>query len=141
MLSVKFIYTIPIENQSGLQGSKYLEREVYHLFVDDLWCTSECVFAPYFCYDQVGTHFVTVKKVFGASNVSKLLLSLPVQNWSEAAITISYKALARMQDPIYNYDAHIFALQQQVSCWFRIATIVYLNFTSHLPSSWALNQW
>lgn len=81
-------------------------------------CTSECVFAPYFCYDEAATHFAAVHKVFGASNVSKLLLHLPVQNRSDAAITISYEALARMRDPIYGCVAHIFALQQQVSMFF-----------------------
>lgn len=33
---------------------------------------------------------------------------------SEAAITISYEAQARIRDPIYGCVAHIFALQQQV---------------------------
>ncbi|KAF2296103.1 hypothetical protein P3X46_014274 [Hevea brasiliensis] len=78
-------------------------------------CMSECVFAPYFCYDQAATHFAAVHKVFGASNVSKLLLHLPVQNRSDAAITISYEALARMRDPVYGCVAHIFALQQQIA--------------------------
>ncbi|EEF38131.1 LOB domain-containing protein 33 [Ricinus communis] len=78
-------------------------------------CTSECVFAPYFCYDQAATHFAAVHKVFGASNVSKLLLHLPVQNRSDAAITISYEALARMRDPVYGCVAHILALQQQIA--------------------------
>ncbi|KAA8534183.1 hypothetical protein F0562_031624 [Nyssa sinensis] len=78
-------------------------------------CTSECVFAPYFCYDEAATHFAAVHKVFGASNVSKLLSHLPVHNRSEAAITISYEALARMRDPIYGCVAHILALQQQVA--------------------------
>ncbi|OAY46126.1 hypothetical protein MANES_07G118600v8 [Manihot esculenta] len=78
-------------------------------------CMNDCVFAPYFCYDEAATHFAAVHKVFGASNVSKLLLHLPVQNRSDAAITISYEALARMQDPIYGCVAHIFALQQQIA--------------------------
>lgn len=77
-------------------------------------CTTECVFAPYFCYDEAATHFAAVHKVFGASNVSKLLLHLPVHNRSDAAVTISYEALARIRDPIYGCVAHIFALQQQV---------------------------
>ena len=77
-------------------------------------CSSECVFAPYFCYDEAASHFAAVHKVFGASNVSKLLLHLPVHNRSDAATTISYEALARMRDPIYGCVAHIFALQQQV---------------------------
>ncbi|XP_057952755.1 LOB domain-containing protein 33-like [Malania oleifera] len=78
-------------------------------------CVSDCVFAPYFSYDQAAEHFAAVHKVFGASNVSKLLLHLPEQNRSEAAMTISYEALARIQDPIYGCVAHIFALQQQVA--------------------------
>ncbi|KAB2596162.1 LOB domain-containing protein 33-like [Pyrus ussuriensis x Pyrus communis] len=78
-------------------------------------CTSECVFAPYFCYDQAADHFAAVHKVFGASNVSKMLLHLPVQNRSDAAITMSYEALARMHDPVYGCVSQIFALQQQVA--------------------------
>ncbi|XP_006576098.1 LOB domain-containing protein 33 [Glycine max] len=78
-------------------------------------CTSDCVFAPYFSYDQASTHFAAVHKIYGASNVSKLLSHLPIQNRSDAAVTISYEALARMQDPIYGCVAHIYALQHQVA--------------------------
>ncbi|XP_076958264.1 LOB domain-containing protein 33-like [Bidens hawaiensis] len=78
-------------------------------------CTIECVFTPYFCYSQGADHFAAVHKVFGASNVSKLLMKIPLQNRSEAAITISYEALARMQDPVYGCVAQIFALEQQVA--------------------------
>ncbi|PIN06699.1 hypothetical protein CDL12_20741 [Handroanthus impetiginosus] len=78
-------------------------------------CSSDCVFAPYFCYEQAATHFAAVHKVFGASNVSKLLLHLPLHSRGDAAITVSYEALARMHDPIYGCVAHIFALQQQVA--------------------------
>ncbi|KAG1354901.1 LOB domain-containing protein CRL1-like [Cocos nucifera] len=77
-------------------------------------CVRGCVFAPYFCHEQGATHFAAIHKVFGASNVSKLLMHLPVNDRSEAAITISYEAQARLQDPIYGCVAHIFALQQQV---------------------------
>lgn len=77
-------------------------------------CTTECVFAPYFSYEQAASHFAAVHKVFGASNVSKLLLHLPVHCRSDAAITVSYEALARMRDPVFGCVAHIFALQQQV---------------------------
>ncbi|KAK8671775.1 hypothetical protein V6N13_038360 [Hibiscus sabdariffa] len=78
-------------------------------------CTNECVFAPYFCYDDAANHFAAVHKVFGASNVSKLLLHLPIHNRSDAAVTVSYEALARIRDPIYGCVAHIFALEQQVA--------------------------
>ncbi|KAJ8557629.1 hypothetical protein K7X08_003254 [Anisodus acutangulus] len=78
-------------------------------------CSSECIFSPYFSYEDAANHFAAVHKVFGASNVSKLLLHLPLDCRSEAVITISYEALARMHDPIYGCVGHIFALQQQVA--------------------------
>ncbi|KAF9608077.1 hypothetical protein IFM89_006004 [Coptis chinensis] len=77
-------------------------------------CVRGCVFAPYFCHEQGATHFAAIHKVFGASNVSKLLTHLPLSDRNEAAVTISYEAQARLQDPIYGCVSHIFALQQQV---------------------------
>ncbi|GMI69310.1 hypothetical protein HRI_000600300 [Hibiscus trionum] len=77
-------------------------------------CVRGCVFAPYFSHEQGATHFAAIHKVFGASNVSKLLAHLPVADRCEAAVTISYEAQARLQDPIYGCVSHIFALQQQV---------------------------
>ncbi|XP_074564345.1 LOB domain-containing protein CRL1-like [Curcuma longa] len=77
-------------------------------------CVRGCVFAPYFCHDQGAALFEAIHKVFGASNFSKLLLHLPASQRSEAALTVSYEAQARLQDPIYCCVAHIFALQQQV---------------------------
>ncbi|CAI9781250.1 unnamed protein product [Fraxinus pennsylvanica] len=77
-------------------------------------CVRGCVFAPYFSHEQGATHFAAIHKVFGASNVSKLLSHLPVNDRCEASVTISYEAQARVQDPIYGCVSHIFALQQQV---------------------------
>ncbi|KAE8681783.1 LOB domain-containing protein 16 [Hibiscus syriacus] len=77
-------------------------------------CARGCVFAPYFCHEQGAAHFAAIHKVFGASNVSKLLAHLPVSDRCEAAVSISYEAQARLQDPIYGCVSHIFALQQQV---------------------------
>ena len=91
-------------------------------------CTNECVFTPYFCYSQGVDHFAAVHKVFGASNVSKLLMKLPLQNRSEAAISISYEALSRMHDPIYGCVAQIFALEQQVSSLVKIIIIIIILY-------------
>nr|XP_043612158.1 LOB domain-containing protein 29-like [Erigeron canadensis] len=77
-------------------------------------CIKGCVFAPYFCHEQGASHFSAIHRVFGASNVSKLLSQLPISDRSEAAVTIAYEAQARLQDPIYGCVSHIFALQQQV---------------------------
>ncbi|GFP95990.1 LOB domain-containing protein 18 [Phtheirospermum japonicum] len=73
-----------------------------------------CIFVPYFDSEQDATHFAAVQKVFGASNVSKLLLHIPPSKGLDAVVTICYEDQARLPDPIYGCVAHIFALQQQV---------------------------
>ncbi|XP_020572426.1 LOB domain-containing protein 30-like [Phalaenopsis equestris] len=77
-------------------------------------CVSGCIFAPYFDSDQGAAHFAAVHKVFGASNVSKLLLHIPAHKRPDAVVTICFEAQSRLRDPVYGCVAHIFALQQQV---------------------------
>lgn len=77
-------------------------------------CVAACIFAPYFDSEHGATHFATVHKVFGASNVSKLLLHIPVDKRHDAMVTICYEAQARVRDPVFGCVAHLFALQQQV---------------------------
>ncbi|KAI4348485.1 hypothetical protein L6164_009206 [Bauhinia variegata] len=77
-------------------------------------CVSGCIFAPYFSTDQGAARFAAVHKVFGASNVSKLLLRIPVNHRQDAVVTISYEAQARLSDPVYGCVSTILALQQQV---------------------------
>lgn len=79
-------------------------------------CAADCIFAPYFCSDQGPARFAAIHKVFGASNVSKLLLHIPARDRCEAVVTITYEAQARIRDPVYGCVSHIFALQQQVAC-------------------------
>lgn len=77
-------------------------------------CSADCIFAPYFCSEQGADRFAAIHKVFGASNVSKLLLHIPAHDRCEAVVTIAYEAQARIRDPVYGCVSHIFALQQQV---------------------------
>jgi hypothetical protein len=77
-------------------------------------CVRGCIFAPYFGAEQGAAKFAAVHKVFGASNVAKLLLHIPAPRRSDAVLTISYEAQARLSDPVYGCVATIFALQQQV---------------------------
>ncbi|CAN1308251.1 LOB domain-containing protein 30 [Linum perenne] len=77
-------------------------------------CVQGCIFAPYFDSEQGAAHFAAVHKVFGASNVSKLLLHIPAHKRHEAVITICYEAQSRLRDPVYGCVGHIFALQQQL---------------------------
>ncbi|XP_015867842.3 LOB domain-containing protein 20 [Ziziphus jujuba] len=78
-------------------------------------CVSGCIFAPHFGSDQGAARFAAVHKVFGASNVSKLLLHIPVNRRQDAVVTISYEAQARLSDPVYGCVSTILALQQQVA--------------------------
>lgn len=78
-------------------------------------CTSECIFAPYFSCEQGPARFAAIHKVFGASNVSKMLLNLPAHDRPDAVAAIAYEAQARIIDPVYGCVSHIFALQQQVA--------------------------
>lgn len=87
-------------------------------------CVVGCIFAPYFDSEQGAAHFAAVHKVFGASNVSKLLLHIPVHKRLDAVVTICYEAQARLRDPVYGCVAHIFALQQQV------LLLLFTNYTN-----------
>ncbi|XP_024381783.1 uncharacterized protein [Physcomitrium patens] len=78
-------------------------------------CVRGCIFAPYFSAEQGAAKFAAVHKVFGASNVAKLLLHIPAPRRNDAVLTISYEAQARLSDPVYGCVATIFALQQQVA--------------------------
>lgn len=75
-----------------------------------------CVFAPYFCSDEMrAPRFGAIHKVFGASNFSKLLMHLPVEHRDNAVVSVLYEAETRLQDRVYGCVSHIYALQQQVA--------------------------
>ncbi|RDY13813.1 LOB domain-containing protein 20, partial [Mucuna pruriens] len=104
----------PSSSQEAMVGSspttpcgacKFLRRK----------CIGGCIFAPHFGTDQGAAKFAAVHKVFGASNVSKLLSNIPANRRHEAATTISYEAQARLSDPVYGCVSTILALQQQVA--------------------------
>ncbi|XP_015690001.2 LOB domain-containing protein 4-like [Oryza brachyantha] len=76
-------------------------------------CAAGCVFAPYFPPGEPHK-FANVHRVFGASNVSKLLQDIPVQHRGDAVSSLVYEANARVRDPIYGCVGAISSLQQQV---------------------------
>ncbi|KAH9701911.1 LOB domain-containing protein 12 [Citrus sinensis] len=77
-------------------------------------CAKDCVFAPYFPSDDP-QKFAMVHKVFGASNVSKMLQELPVHQRADAVSSLVYEANARVRDPVYGCVGAISYLQNQVS--------------------------
>ncbi|KAK7386467.1 hypothetical protein VNO78_26713 [Psophocarpus tetragonolobus] len=76
-------------------------------------CTQECVFAPYFPPDNP-QRFACVHRVFGASNVSKLLSELSVGQRDDAVKSLAYEAEARLHDPVYGCVGFISSLQQRL---------------------------
>ncbi|XP_062083390.1 LOB domain-containing protein 12 [Humulus lupulus] len=77
-------------------------------------CAKDCIFAPYFLSDDPHK-FAIVHKVFGASNVSKMLQELPLHQRADAVSSLVYEANARVRDPVYGCVGAISYLQSQVS--------------------------
>ncbi|PWZ52150.1 LOB domain-containing protein 12 [Zea mays] len=76
-------------------------------------CAAGCVFAPYFPPGEPHK-FASVHKVFGASNVSKLLQEIPAQHRGDAVSSLVYEANARVRDPVYGCAGAVSSLQQRV---------------------------
>ncbi|XAR66009.1 hypothetical protein NMG60_11012044 [Bertholletia excelsa] len=76
-------------------------------------CAQECPFSPYFSPHEP-QRFASVHKVFGASNVSKMLMEVPDSQRADAANSLVYEANVRLRDPVYGCMGAIIALQQQV---------------------------
>ncbi|XP_014490538.1 LOB domain-containing protein 4 [Vigna radiata var. radiata] len=76
-------------------------------------CAQDCVFAPYFPANEPHK-FASVHRVFGASNVNKMLQELPEYQRSDAVSSMVYEANARVRDPVYGCVGAISSLQQQV---------------------------
>ncbi|KAG2301499.1 hypothetical protein Bca4012_059758 [Brassica carinata] len=77
-------------------------------------CTSGCVFAPYFPPDEP-TKFANVHRIFGASNVSKILHEVSPHQREDTVNSLAYEAEARLNDPVYGCVGAISVLQRQVS--------------------------
>ncbi|KAG8388555.1 hypothetical protein BUALT_Bualt02G0137600 [Buddleja alternifolia] len=76
-------------------------------------CMPGCIFAPYFPPEEP-QKFSNVHKIFGASNVSKLLNELLPHQREDAVNSLAYEAEARVRDPVYGCVGAITFLQRQV---------------------------
>lgn len=92
-----------LSTNSPCAACKFLRRK----------CTQECVFAPYFPPDQPHK-FANVHKVYGASNVAKLLNDLPTTQREDAVNSLAYEADARLRDPVYGCVGLISILQHRL---------------------------
>uniref|UniRef100_A0A0E0DML5 LOB domain-containing protein n=1 Tax=Oryza meridionalis TaxID=40149 RepID=A0A0E0DML5_9ORYZ len=100
-------------------------------------CAQECPFSPYF--SPLEPHkFASVHKVFGASNVSKMLLEVHESQRGDAANSLVYEANLRLRDPVYGCMGAILTLQQQVQALEAELAAVRADIVRHkyrLPSS------
>ncbi|CAI9096186.1 OLC1v1032271C1 [Oldenlandia corymbosa var. corymbosa] len=84
-------------------GCKYLRRR----------CPSDCILSPYFPPNNP-QRFYYVHKIYGASNVTKILQQVPVHQRAEAANAMYYEAYCRIKDPVYGCVGIITLLHQQI---------------------------
>uniref|UniRef100_A0A0D9WD76 LOB domain-containing protein n=1 Tax=Leersia perrieri TaxID=77586 RepID=A0A0D9WD76_9ORYZ len=93
-------------------------------------CAQECPFSPYF--SPLEPHkFASVHKVFGASNVSKMLLEVHESQRGDAANSLVYEANLRLRDPVYGCMGAILNLQQQVHALESELAAVRAQIVSH----------
>ncbi|KAI3734789.1 hypothetical protein L6452_14268 [Arctium lappa] len=77
-------------------------------------CIDKCMLAPYF--PPTDPHkFTIAHRVFGASNIIKLLQELPESRRADAVSSMVYEANARLRDPVYGCAGTICHLQKQVN--------------------------
>ncbi|KAI3849954.1 hypothetical protein MKW98_026868 [Papaver atlanticum] len=77
-------------------------------------CVDNCVLAPYFPPNEP-LKFTTAHRVFGASNITKMLHELPESQRVDAVSSMVYEANSRIRDPVYGCAGTICQLHKQVS--------------------------
>ncbi|XP_061351699.1 LOB domain-containing protein 21-like [Gastrolobium bilobum] len=90
-------------SSSSCAACKFLKRR----------CIPNCIFAPYFRSDEC-KKFAKVHKVFGASNVSKILIEVPEEQREDTVNSLAYEAEARLKDPVYGCIGAIALLQRKM---------------------------
>ncbi|XP_017428643.1 LOB domain-containing protein 12 [Vigna angularis] len=77
-------------------------------------CSPDCILAPYFPSNDL-CKFAMVHKVFGCSNITKILKNVPVEQRGDAVRSLVYEANARIRNPVYGCVGIISKLETQVS--------------------------
>ncbi|XP_057784544.1 LOB domain-containing protein 1-like [Salvia miltiorrhiza] len=76
-------------------------------------CVEKCMLAPYFPPDEP-LKFAIAHRIFGASNIIKLLQEVGEGERADAVNSMVYEANARLRDPIYGCAGAICHLQKQI---------------------------
>ncbi|CAK8566314.1 unnamed protein product [Lathyrus sativus] len=76
-------------------------------------CTRDCIFKPYFPSNNP-QKFLYVHRVFGASNVAKILNEVNESQREDTVSSLAYEAEARLRDPVYGCVGLISSLQNKL---------------------------
>ncbi|GKU87912.1 hypothetical protein SLEP1_g2239 [Rubroshorea leprosula] len=74
-------------------------------------CDENCILGPYFPSDEI-EKFASVHKIFGASNVIKMIQMVEETKREDTVKALVYEATARLRDPVYGTTRTIFHLQK-----------------------------
>lgn len=77
-------------------------------------CEGNCVLATCFAPNDL-LKFSAVHRIFGASNIVKVLQELPEHQRADAVSSMVYEANTRLRDPVYGCAGAICQLQMQVN--------------------------
>ncbi|KAL3632004.1 hypothetical protein CASFOL_024988 [Castilleja foliolosa] len=77
-------------------------------------CTSDCILAPYFPYDRQ-SHFLNAYRLFGVSNIVKIVGHLSPTERDLAMHTIIFESNVRFADPVGGCYRIIRELEQQIN--------------------------
>ncbi|XP_057427416.1 LOB domain-containing protein 24-like [Lotus japonicus] len=76
-------------------------------------CPSDCIFSPYFPPNDP-QRYLTVHRIYGGSNVGRMLQKTPPYVRARAADCLYYEAQCRIEDPVYGCFGIISQLVQQI---------------------------
>ncbi|KAE9616199.1 putative transcription factor AS2-LOB family [Lupinus albus] len=76
-------------------------------------CAPDCILAPYFPHDRQ-RQFLNAHKLFGVSNITKIIKFLAPQEKDQAMRTIIYQSDMRANDPVGGCFRYIQDLQAQI---------------------------
>ncbi|XP_014502924.2 LOB domain-containing protein 24-like [Vigna radiata var. radiata] len=76
-------------------------------------CPSDCIFSPYFPANDP-QRFASVHKIYGGSNVGKMLQQIPPYLREQTANCLYFEAQCRIQDPVYGCVGIISKLYEQI---------------------------
>lgn len=114
-------------SSSSCAACKFLKRK----------CTTNCQYAPYFRSDEA-KKFAKVHKVFGASNVSKILNEVAEDQREDTVNSLVYEAEVRLRDPVYGCIGAIALLQHkmvELQHDLILARARLASYLDHHPSS------